>query len=95
MGSRVAVCFVRHVIAAKIKSPKMIDVESNAAQSSSRSSPMSFGFGSRYCAELRRPQEKIDSRVLMHFSFYLMMAALVLVGLEVAYALYQLAAFVL
>jgi hypothetical protein len=31
----------------------------------------------------------------MHFSFYLMMAALVLVGLEVAYALYQLVTFVL
>ena len=31
----------------------------------------------------------------MHFSFYLMMAALVLVGLEVAYALYPLATFVL
>jgi hypothetical protein len=31
----------------------------------------------------------------MHFSFYLMMAALVLVGLEVGYALYQLATFVL
>jgi hypothetical protein len=31
----------------------------------------------------------------MHFSFYLMIAALVVVGLEVAYALYQLAAFVL
>jgi hypothetical protein len=31
----------------------------------------------------------------MHFSFYLMIAALVVVGLEVAYALYQLATFVL
>jgi len=31
----------------------------------------------------------------MHFSFYLMIAALVLVGLEVTYALYQLATFVL
>jgi hypothetical protein len=34
-------------------------------------------------------------KVLMHFSFYLMIAALVLTGLEVAYALYQLASFVL
>ena len=32
---------------------------------------------------------------LMHFSFYLMIAALVLVGFEVAYALYQLTLFVL
>jgi hypothetical protein len=31
----------------------------------------------------------------MHFGFYLMMAALVVMGLEVAYALYQLATFVL
>jgi hypothetical protein len=31
----------------------------------------------------------------MHVSFYLMIAALVLVGMEVAYALYQLATFVL
>jgi hypothetical protein len=31
----------------------------------------------------------------MHFSFYLMIAALVLVGFEVAYALYQLTLFVL
>jgi hypothetical protein len=31
----------------------------------------------------------------MHFGFYLMNAALVLMGLEVLYALYQLARFVL
>lgn len=31
----------------------------------------------------------------MHFSFYLMVAALVLVGVQVGYALYQLAALVL
>ena len=31
----------------------------------------------------------------MHFGFYLMMAALVLMGLEAVYALYQLATFVL
>jgi hypothetical protein len=31
----------------------------------------------------------------MHFSFYLMIAALVLVGFEVAYALYQLTMFAL
>jgi hypothetical protein len=31
----------------------------------------------------------------MHFGFYLMMAALVLMGLEAVYALYQLASFVL
>jgi hypothetical protein len=31
----------------------------------------------------------------MHFSFYLMIAALVILGVEVAYALYQLANFFL
>jgi hypothetical protein len=31
----------------------------------------------------------------MHFGFYLMIAALVLMGVEVAYALYQLAGLVL
>jgi hypothetical protein len=31
----------------------------------------------------------------MHFSSYLMIAALVLIGLELAYAFYQLATFVL
>jgi hypothetical protein len=31
----------------------------------------------------------------MHFSYYLMIAALTLIGFEVIYALYQLAAFVL
>jgi hypothetical protein len=34
-------------------------------------------------------------KVPMHFGFYLMIAALVVMGLEVAYALYQLANFVL
>jgi hypothetical protein len=31
----------------------------------------------------------------MHFSYYLMIAALTLIGFEVVYALYQLASFVL
>jgi hypothetical protein len=35
------------------------------------------------------------SGLLMHFGVYLMIAALVLMGLEVGYALYQLASFVL
>ena len=34
-------------------------------------------------------------KALMHFGVYLMIAALVLMGLEVIYALYQLATFVL
>jgi hypothetical protein len=37
----------------------------------------------------------IGFQALMHFSPYLMIAALVLIGLELAYAFYQLATFVL
>jgi hypothetical protein len=39
--------------------------------------------------------EVCGPKLFMHFSFYLMIAALVLVGFEVAYALYQLTMFVL
>jgi hypothetical protein len=41
------------------------------------------------------PREVSGFKPLMHFSFYLMIAALVLVGFEVAYAIYQLTLFVL
>jgi hypothetical protein len=37
----------------------------------------------------------IGFQALMHFSPYLMIVALVLIGLELAYAFYQLATFVL
>jgi hypothetical protein len=37
------------------------------------------------------PQEAFGFKSLMHFNFYLMNAALVLMGFEVIYALYQLA----
>jgi len=56
---------------------------------------MSIEFGCRSFAETARAARNIWFKVLMHFGFYLMIAALVLVGLEVAYALYQLASFVL
>jgi multidrug transporter EmrE-like cation transporter len=52
---------------------------------------MSIEFGSRPLAEKRRPQESFWFKTFMHFSFYLMIAALVILGVEVAYALYQLA----
>jgi hypothetical protein len=39
------------------------------------------------------PQEAFGFKLLMHFGFYLMIAALVLMGLEVLYALYQLSLF--
>lgn len=53
-------------------------------------------FGLRPCCEIRAGREKyLVFKSLMHFGFYLMNAALVLMGLEVLYALYQLARFVL
>ena len=52
---------------------------------------MSIELGTRPFAQLRKPRESIWFKILMHFSFYLMIAALVILGVEVAYALYQLA----
>jgi hypothetical protein len=40
-------------------------------------------------------REAFGFKQLMHFGFYLMIVALVLMGIEVGYALYQLATFVL
>jgi len=45
--------------------------------------------------ELGAAARILVSSLSMHFSYYLMIAALVLVGFEVAYALYQLTLFVL
>jgi hypothetical protein len=39
------------------------------------------------------PQGAFGSSLSMHFGYYLMIAALVLMGLEVLYRLYQLATF--
>ena len=39
------------------------------------------------------PRKALVSKSGMHFGYYLMIAALVLMGLEVLYALYQLATF--
>jgi hypothetical protein len=51
---------------------------------------MSNGF-IRSCAEMREPQENIWFMAAMHFSYYLMIGALVVIGVEVVYALYHLA----
>jgi len=45
--------------------------------------------------EICAGRKNIWFKLLMHFGFHLMIAALVLMGLEVIYALYQLATFVL
>lgn len=73
---------------------KVIDDESNAAQRKARHHPrvLSSVFG---LSRPRRPQERIWFKPFMHFSFYLMIAAIVILGVEVAYALYQLANFFL
>lgn len=42
-------------------------------------------------AEMREPQDHIWFMAAMHFSYYLMIAALVVIGVQVAYALYHLA----
>jgi hypothetical protein len=47
------------------------------------------------CCEIGAGRKIYGFKPFMHFSFYLMIAALVLVGFEVAYALYQLTLFVL
>jgi hypothetical protein len=48
-----------------------------------------------FAAPSRRQKRHFRFQVLMHFSAYLMIAALVLMGLQLAYAFYQLASFVL
>jgi hypothetical protein len=49
-----------------------------------------------WCSKLRGPSRRhFRFQVLMHFSAYLMIAALVIMGLQLAYAFYQLASFVL
>jgi hypothetical protein len=45
--------------------------------------------------DLRAGYQAFGCKRFMHFGFYLMIAALVLIGLEAIYSLYQLAAFVL
>ena len=60
--------------------------------------PDSSGSAARVAVfEASRPHQEEDFRfqVLMHFSAYLMIAALVIMGLQLAYAFYQLASFVL
>jgi hypothetical protein len=66
---------------------KVIDAES---------APVTHEFGTGPRVVARWPQEKLLGIILaMHFGFYLMIAALVIMGAEVVYALYQLANFFL
>ena len=51
---------------------------------------MSVEFGVRSCAELRQADENIWLKTLMHIGYYLMIAALVLMGIELAFAIHQL-----
>jgi hypothetical protein len=55
--------------------------------------PTRIEFGLRPSARSARAAKGIGCKSGMHFGYYLMIAALVLMGLEVLYALYQLATF--
>jgi hypothetical protein len=55
--------------------------------------PTRFEFGSRLGGKSALAARGIGFKSGMHFGYYLMMAALALMGLEVLYALYQLATF--
>jgi hypothetical protein len=56
---------------------------------------MSIEVGSRPFAAMREPPEGIWSKIIMRFGLYLMIAAFLIMGAEVAYALYQLANLIL
>jgi len=55
--------------------------------------PTRIEFGLRPAAKYARAAKGIGFKSGMHFGYYLMIAALVLMGLEVLYALYQLVTF--
>jgi hypothetical protein len=55
--------------------------------------PTRTEFGLRPAANLAQAAKGIGFKSGMHFGYYLMIAALVLMGLEVLYALYQLVTF--
>jgi hypothetical protein len=55
--------------------------------------PTRIKFGLRPAAKSAWAAKGIGFKSGMHFGYYLMVAALVLMGLEVLYALYQLATF--
>jgi hypothetical protein len=56
---------------------------------------MSIDFGSRPLATMREPKESIWFKTIMRFGLYLMIVALLVMGAEVAYSLYQLAGLIL
>jgi hypothetical protein len=56
---------------------------------------MSIENGFRPYAAMREPNESIWFKALMRFGFFLMFTAFVIMGAEVAYALYQLANLIL
>ena len=52
---------------------------------------MSIDFGLRPLAQMQEPMESFWFKALMRFGLYLMLVAFLIMGAEVAYALYQLA----
>lgn len=89
-------------VAEKTQSPalkssalKVVDDDSNTAQNTGSPSPMRIEIDSRPHALARQPQQSVWFKALMRFGLYLMIAAFVIMGAEVAYALYQLMGLVL
>jgi len=73
----------------------VIDARCSAAQKRGSHHPMRIEFGSRRLASTREPQQYIWFTDLMRLGFFLMITAFIIMGAEVAYALYQLAGLVL
>jgi hypothetical protein len=74
---------------------KVIDARCDAAQKRGSHHPMRIEFGLRLLAFMREPQRYLWFTDLMRFGFFLMIAAFIVMGAEVAYVLYQLAGLVL
>ena len=56
---------------------------------------MSIDFGLRPLAAMQEPTESFWFKALMRFGLYMMLVAFLIMGAEVAYALYQLASLIL
>ena len=101
VGGRLIVAKKIHVVTTSTPSGRK-SLTSNRTQLktiASTTSPTRIEFAVRPADARVATARHIDFKVLpkapMHFGFYLMIAALLLMGVEVGYALYQLATFVL
>jgi hypothetical protein len=83
--------FAANALLPRRRKPSVLIAGDGAGRSGFRCASRSFTALGASCA----PQEIIGCKPTMHFRFYLMIAALLLIGIEAAYSLYQLASFVL